>query len=160
LARVRRRDLESQQKNALMAMELQAKLLERAEKQRQEEEDKKRAEEQKKQQVAVLAPAPPGLATGGAMPTLLGQWGSWGAYTASPDGKKVCFAITQATSSSTSAREHPEKPSHIFVSSRPAEKIKNEVSITIGHTFKSDSNATASIGSTSFALYTQKDGAW
>jgi hypothetical protein len=91
---------------------------------------------------------------------LLGQWGSWGAYTALPDGKKVCFALAQATSSSTGARAYPGKPSYIFVSSRPAEKIKNEVSITIGHTFKSDSNATAAIGPASFALYTQKDGAW
>jgi len=47
LARVRRRDLEAQQKNALLALEVQTKALERAEKQRQEEEDRKKAEELK-----------------------------------------------------------------------------------------------------------------
>src|SRR5580704_17497043 len=38
---------------------------------------------------------------GGVKPTLLGQYGEWGAYTASPGGKKVCFAIAKPTSSQT-----------------------------------------------------------
>ena len=40
--------------------------------------------------------APPAAATGGAKPTLLGQYGDWGAYAASPGGKKVCFAIAKS----------------------------------------------------------------
>src|ERR1700722_6726501 len=32
---------------------------------------------------------------GGVKPTLLGQYGDWGAYTASPGSKKVCFAIAK-----------------------------------------------------------------
>jgi len=32
-------------------------------------------------------------ASGGVQPQLLGQYGDWGAYTATPGGKKVCFAL-------------------------------------------------------------------
>jgi invasion protein IalB len=48
----------------------------------------------------------------------------------------------------------------MFISSRPADKVSNEVSIIIGYPFKPNSEATVDIGSTSFALYTQQDGAW
>jgi hypothetical protein len=34
-------------------------------------------------------------AAGGAEPTLIGQFGTWGAYTATPNGKKVCFALAK-----------------------------------------------------------------
>ena len=37
-------------------------------------------------------------AAGGAEPTLIGQFGTWGAYTASPNGKKVCFALAKPSS--------------------------------------------------------------
>ena len=40
-------------------------------------------------------------AVAGVKPTLLGQYGDWGAYTASPGGKKVCFAIAKPASSET-----------------------------------------------------------
>jgi invasion protein IalB len=48
----------------------------------------------------------------------------------------------------------------MFISSRPADKVSNEVSIIIGYPFKPNADATAEVGSTTFALYTQQDGAW
>ena len=48
----------------------------------------------------------------------------------------------------------------MFVSTRPADKVKNEVSVIIGYPFKTTSDATAEIGSAKFAMYTQNDGAW
>ncbi len=48
----------------------------------------------------------------------------------------------------------------MFISTRPADKVRYEVSIIIGYTFKPNSAATAEVGTTSYALYTQKDGAW
>jgi hypothetical protein len=38
--------------------------------------------------------------------------------------------------------------------------VSNEVSIVIGYPFKPNTEATAVVGSASFALYTQQDGAW
>jgi hypothetical protein len=97
---------------------------------------------------------------GGVKPTLLGQYGEWGAYTASPGGKKVCFAIAKPTSSQTSPPDRPRNPTYMFISSRPAEKVSNEVSIIIGYPFKPGTEASAAVGSTTYALYTQQDGAW
>lgn len=96
----------------------------------------------------------------GAQPKLLGQYAEWGAYTASPAGKKVCFAISKPTSSQTNPPNRPRNPVYMFISTRPADKVTNEVSIIIGYPFKPGSEASAQIGSTSFALYTQLDGAW
>jgi hypothetical protein len=104
--------------------------------------------------------APAAAVTGGAKPTLLGQYGDWGAYTASPAGKKVCFAIAKPSSSETSPAGRPRNPSYMFISSRPADKVSDEVSIIIGYPFKPSAEATAEVGTTSFALYTQQDGAW
>jgi hypothetical protein len=97
---------------------------------------------------------------GGAKPTLLKQFGDWGAYTASPGGKKVCFAIAKPATSETEPPGKSRNPPYMFISSRPAEKVTDEVSIIIGYPFKPNSEATVAIGSTSFALYTQQDGAW
>jgi hypothetical protein len=48
----------------------------------------------------------------------------------------------------------------MFISSRPTENVKNEVSVTIGYPFKTSSDATVEVGATKFAMYTQNDGAW
>src|SRR5579863_3029352 len=104
------------------------------------------------------AAAPP--VAGGAKPTLLSQYGEWGAYTAAPGGKKVCFAIAKPSSSETVPSDRPRNPPYMFISTRPAEKVSNEVSIVIGYPFKQNSEATAEVGTTSFALSTQQDGAW
>ena len=109
---------------------------------------------------AAPAAAPAAAVAGGVKPTLLGQYGDWGAYTASPGGKKICFAIAKPSSSETNPPNRPRNPSYMFISSRPADKVSNEVSIIIGYPFKPSSEATVDIGSTSFALYTQQDGAW
>jgi hypothetical protein len=107
---------------------------------------------------AEAAKPPPGV--GGAQPKLLGQYADWGAYTASPGGKKVCFAISKPTASQTDPPNRPRNPIYMFISTRPADKVSNEVSIIIGYPFKPGSDASAQIGSTTFALYTQQDGAW
>ena len=111
---------------------------------------------------AEAAPAKPATPpnVGGVKPTLLGQYGEWGAYTASPGGKKVCFAIAKPTSSQTNPPDRPRNPTYMFISTRPAEKVSNEVSIIIGYPFKPGTEASAAVGSTSYALYTQQDGAW
>ena len=103
---------------------------------------------------------PVAAAAGGAKPTLLGQYGDWGAYTASPGGKKICFAIAKPASSETTPAGKTRNPSYMFISSRPGEKVTDEVSIIIGYPFKPNSEATVAVGTASFALYTQQDGAW
>jgi invasion protein IalB len=102
----------------------------------------------------IAAPAPAD------QPTLLGQYGDWSAYTASPGGKKVCFALAKPKSSQTVPPNRPRDPAYLFISTRPSENVRNEVSVIIGYPFKPSSDATAEVGTAKFAMYTQNDGAW
>jgi Invasion associated locus B (IalB) protein len=99
-------------------------------------------------------------ASGSAEPTLLGQFGTWGAYTATPNGKKVCFALAKPSSSKTNPPNRPRDPAYAFVSTRPAEKVTNEVSIMIGYQLKPGSESTLEVGGGRYAMYTQGDGLW
>lgn len=107
------------------------------------------------QKKAAAAPA-----VGGVQPTLLGQFGDWGAYTASPQGKKICFALAKPATSQTNPPNRPRDPAYIFISTRPADKVKDEISVVIGYPFKEKSVATVEVGGTKLSLYTDKDGAW
>ena len=93
-------------------------------------------------------------------PKLLGQYGEWGAYTATPAGKKLCFALAKPGSSQTIPPNRPRDPAFLFISIRPGEKVKDEISLIIGYPIKPNTDVTAAVGSTSFPLYTQEDGAW
>ena len=106
------------------------------------------------------AAKPEPAVAGSAEPTLIGQYGTWGAYTATPNGKKVCFALAKPSSSKTNPPNRPRDPAYAFVSTRPAEKVTNEVSIMIGYALKPGSESTLEVGGTSFAMYTQGDGLW
>lgn len=108
-----------------------------------------------KSPAAATPPAP-----GGGQPSLLGQFGDWGAYTATNGGRKVCYALAKPSSQATDPPNRPRDPAYIFVSTRPAENVRNEVSIVIGYPFKPGSEASADIGSAKYAMYTQQDGAW
>jgi invasion protein IalB len=103
---------------------------------------------------------PAAVATGSAEPTLLGQYGTWGAYAATPNGKKVCFALAKPSSSKTNPPNRPRDPAYAFVSTRPAEKVSNEVSVMIGYALKPGSESTLEVGGASYAMYTQGDGLW
>jgi invasion protein IalB len=105
---------------------------------------------------AATAAAP----AGGTQPTLLGQYGDWGAYTASPGGAKICFALSKPKSSKTEPAGRKRDQAYVFISTRPSENVKNEVSVIVGYPFKSAADATAEIGTAKFPMYTQNDGAW
>ena len=105
-------------------------------------------------------PAAAAAAAGGAEPTLIGQFGTWGAYTATPNGKKVCFALAKPSSSKTNPPNRPRDPAYAFVSTRPAEKVVNEVSIMIGYALKPGSESSLEVGGAAYAMYTQGDGLW
>jgi len=107
-----------------------------------------------------LAALSDGARAQGDQPTLLGTYADWAAYTATPAGKKVCFALSKPKTSTTNPPGRPRNPAFLFVSTRPAENVRNEVSVIIGYPFKESTEATAEIGTAKFAMYTQKDGAW
>jgi invasion protein IalB len=113
-------------------------------------------------QVAAAQPAKP-AANPTAQATLLGQYGDWGAYTASPGGQKVCFALAKPTSSVDVPpnRRTAANAVYLFISTRPAEKVSNEISMLVtGYVFKPNSEASVAVSGATFPMYTQNDGAW
>jgi invasion protein IalB len=112
---------------------------------------------------AALAQSRPAATNPAAQATLLGQYGDWGAYAASPGGQKVCFALSKPTASQDNPpnRRTAANVVYMFVSTRPGEKVKDEVSMLItGYAFKANTEATVTVGNANFAMYTQNDGAW
>ena len=98
-----------------------------------------------------------------AQATLLGQYGDWGAYTANPGGRKVCFALSKPTSQVDNPpnRRTSANTVYMFVSTRPDEKVNNEISLLVsGYAFKANTEATMTVSSGGFPMYTQNDGAW
>jgi hypothetical protein len=108
------------------------------------------------------APAPQAAAApaAGGAPTLLGQFGDWGAYTANSGGRTLCYAIAKPSSQATQPAGRPRDPAYVFIATRPTENVRNEVSIIVGYPFKPGFEATVDIGSAKYAMFTQNDGAW
>jgi invasion protein IalB len=109
---------------------------------------------------STVKPAPTPAVAGDNEPALMGQFGTWGAYTATPNGKRVCFALAKPTSSKTNPPNRPRDPAYAFVSTRPAEKVVNEVSVMMGYMLKPGSESTLEVGGASYSMYTQGDGVW
>jgi hypothetical protein len=93
-------------------------------------------------------------------PNLVAQFGEWGAYTATTGGKKICFALAKPAKAITSPPNRPRDPPYMFISSRPAEKVKDEVSVIIGYGLKPNTDASIDVGGSSYPMFTQNDGAW
>ncbi|HMH60530.1 MAG TPA: Invasion associated locus B family protein, partial [Bradyrhizobium sp.] len=68
------------------------------------------AKPEAKPAVAKPEAKPAAAVAGNAEPTLIGQFGTWGAYTATPSGKKVCFALAKPSSSKTNPPNRPRDP--------------------------------------------------
>jgi len=107
---------------------------------------------------ATTSAVPP--APGGGQPTLIAQYGDWGAYMASAGGRTVCYALAKPNAQTTQPANRPRDPAYMFISTRPAENVRNEISVVIGYPFKPGYEASADIGANKYAMYTQADGAW
>jgi hypothetical protein len=93
-------------------------------------------------------------------PTLVGQYGDWGTYMAMPGGKKVCFALSKPKSQKASKDDVKRDSAYVFVATRPAEKVKDEVSVIVGYPLNPKLDATAQIGTATYLMFGQNDGAW
>jgi hypothetical protein len=129
---------------------------------KQSKDTKQKAAPKQEAPKQTQAPPPqaPQAALGGTQPSLLGQFGDWGAYAAAAGGRKVCYALAKPAAQQTNPAGRPRDPAYLMISTRPAENVRDEVSIVIGYPFKPGSDATVEIGSNKYAMYTQNDGAW
>ena len=88
----------------------------------------------------------------------IGKYKDWESFVLTQDGTKVCFA--QSTPIIRAPKKLKRKPSRLFVSFRPAENIKNEISVTNGYDFKLKAPVTAKSGKKNYDLFSKGRFAW
>ena len=90
-------------------------------------------------------------------PRSTGKSKNWESFTAETDQGKICFAETLPTKRAPAAVKRGK--SKLFVTFRPSENIKNEISITSGHAYKA-STVTAKSGKRSYSFFSKENFAW
>tara|TARA_B110001452_G_C15029717_1_gene359848 strand:+ start:105 stop:605 length:501 start_codon:yes stop_codon:yes gene_type:complete len=90
-------------------------------------------------------------------PRSTGKYKNWESFMVETDKGKICFAQTLPTKRAPASIEREE--SKLFVTFRPTENIKDEISLTSGHDYKS-STVTASSGKKRYSFFSQKNFAW
>ena len=90
-------------------------------------------------------------------PKSIGKYKNWQTFVYNDSKGKVCFA--QAIQLERAPKNFKREASRLFVTFRKSEKIKNEISITSGHEYKTAS-VTAKSGKNEFSLFSQGSFAW
>ncbi len=90
-------------------------------------------------------------------PRSTGKYKNWESFVAETDKGKICFAQTVPTKRAPAAVKRDK--SKLFVTFRPSEEIKDEVSLTSGHNYKT-SSVTVRSGKRKYSFFSQKDFAW
>lgn len=88
--------------------------------------------------------------------TAVVQFGDWGVFTSNLQGRRVCYAASQPKTRAPQGLQRD--PAFMFITTRPGENIRNEISFMVGFPMRGD--ATATVGQTNFVLYTQERQAW
>ena len=88
----------------------------------------------------------------------VGKYKDWESFILSKDGNKICFA--QSIPVVRAPKKLKREPSRLFVSFRPSENIKNEISVTNGYDFKLKVPVTAKSGKKVYDLFSKGRFAW
>ena len=88
----------------------------------------------------------------------VGKFKDWESFVLSKDGNKTCFA--QSIPVVRAPKKLKRDPSRLFVSFRPTENIKNEISVTNGYEFKLKAPVAAKSGKKYYDLFSKGRFAW
>jgi len=88
----------------------------------------------------------------------LGKFKDWESFVLVQGESKVCFA--QSTPVVRAPKKYKRDPSRLFVSFRPVENIKNEISVTNGYEFQQKAPVTAKSGKKAYDLFSKGRFAW
>ena len=88
----------------------------------------------------------------------VGKFKDWESFVLLQDGNKTCFA--QSVPVVRAPKKLKRESSRLFVSFRPDENIKNEVSVTNGYEFKLKAPVTAKSGKKAYDLFSKGRFAW
>ena len=90
-------------------------------------------------------------------PRSTGKYKNWESFTVETEKGKICFAQTVPIKRAPSSIKRGG--SKLFVTFRPSENIRDEVSLTSGHDYKT-STVTAASGKKRYSFFSQKNFAW
>jgi invasion protein IalB len=86
------------------------------------------------------------------------QYGDWTVFTGQTPKGKICYAGSQPKE--RLPKELKRDPAFLLITTRPSDKIINDFSLVTGFAMKKDEDATLTIGTQSFPLFTKDTGAW
>lgn len=89
---------------------------------------------------------------------LVASFGDWGAYTAQNGRSKMCYALSEPKSRSPASIK--DTKAYLFVSFRPAERIRNELAVVLNFKTKDKGPGSLVIGDTTYELITMGENAW
>jgi hypothetical protein len=87
-----------------------------------------------------------------------GKFKDWESFVLSQNGNKICYA--QSIPVVRAPKKFKRDASRLFVSFRPEENIKNEVSVTNGYEFKLKAPVEAKSGKKKYDLFSEGRFAW
>jgi hypothetical protein len=90
-------------------------------------------------------------------PSQLASYGDWGVFVAQGENSKTCYAL--ATPKDRAPPGLKRDPAYVFISNRPGENVREEVSIIMGFPMK-EGGGRAEIAGSGFALIAKGANAW
>ena len=91
-------------------------------------------------------------------PKSVGKFKDWETFTATENNNKICFA--QSIPILRAPKKFERSPSRLFISFRPNENIKDEVSATSGYAFQKEKIVAAKTGKKTYDFFSQEEFAW
>lgn len=89
----------------------------------------------------------------------LGVFSDWEAYAADAGKDRTCYALGKPKDRQPKAKLK-DTTAYIFISTRPAENVRNEFAVNLGYATKDGSAAAAEIDGDAFELITKGSNAW
>ena len=88
----------------------------------------------------------------------IGKFKDWETFTVTENDNKICFA--QSIPILRAPKKFERNPSRLFISFRPSEDIKDEVSATSGYIFQKEKIVKAKTGKKTYDFFSREEFAW
>lgn len=109
-------------------------------------------------QTAKPAATPAAPSAAGHQATLLGTFRDWGAYSSAVGRGKVCYALAEPKARTPANLK--DTKGYLFISTRTAERVKNEISLVMNFDLKEDVDHELVIGQTKVPLVAKGQNLW
>ena len=88
----------------------------------------------------------------------IGKFKDWETFTVNENNNKICFA--QSIPILRAPKKFERNPSRLFITFRPSEDMKDEVSATSGYTFQKEKIVKAKTGKKTYDFFSREEFAW